>query len=270
MHRIAPKDLSHAASARLGAVQARIDARPDYAARCEYAATQWDGKRGSRIGEATFDEIHERLDAACDGVRRCHYCEDSRATDIEHFRPKTLYPELCFVWSNYLYACSGCNSHVKGGRFAVIDAQGRLVHLDKARQAGATPATIADHPALLSPRDEEPMDVMMLDITDTFEFVCLSADPVDQLRVGYTTDAAGVLFLNSDALCKARRAAYDIFKLSLEICYKYHTEHAEYARARGVILAGSHRTVWLEMKRQRERIAELRLAFSRVPAAKDW
>lgn len=270
MRRIAPDSLSSRSSARLSQVQARIDARPDYTARCDYAAVQWDGKSSSKIGEATFDEIHQKLYTVGDGVRRCHYCEDSRATDIEHFRPKTLYPELCFVWSNYLYACSGCNSHRKGGRFAIIDARGRLVHLDKVRQASTTPSTIADHPALLNPRDEEPMDVMMLDITDTFEFVCLSADPIDQLRVDYTTDAAGVLFLNSDDLCKARRAAYNIFKASLEICGKYHTEHVEYSRAREIIRGHSHRTVWLEMKRQRERISELRLAFGRVPAAQSW
>ncbi|MBX3729546.1 MAG: hypothetical protein KF858_10215 [Candidatus Sumerlaeia bacterium] len=45
------------------------------------------------------------------------YCEDSRATDIEHIRPKEHYPEVAFVWENYAYACNVCNQQYKSDRY---------------------------------------------------------------------------------------------------------------------------------------------------------
>lgn len=39
---------------------------------------------------------------------RCMYCLDSLGTDIEHFRPKTSYPDRMFVWSNLLLCCTAC------------------------------------------------------------------------------------------------------------------------------------------------------------------
>lgn len=43
------------------------------------------------------------------GVReRCMYCLDSHGTDIEHFWPKTRYPERMFLWNNLLLCCTEC------------------------------------------------------------------------------------------------------------------------------------------------------------------
>jgi hypothetical protein len=44
------------------------------------------------------------------GVReRCMYCADSRGTDIDHYRPKSLYLALVFAWPNMLLTCALCN-----------------------------------------------------------------------------------------------------------------------------------------------------------------
>lgn len=80
--------------------------------------------------------------AAVTGPReRCMYCEDSRGTDIEHFRPKRLYRDLVFRWPNWLWACTGCN-RAKTNRFPL----------------GAT-----GQPLLIDPTAEDPWDHLFYD-----------------------------------------------------------------------------------------------------------
>ena len=50
------------------------------------------------------------------GARRCGYCEDSDGDEIEHIKPRDLYPEKTFAWENYLLACGQCNRS-KSSRF---------------------------------------------------------------------------------------------------------------------------------------------------------
>ncbi|HEX8706027.1 MAG TPA: retron system putative HNH endonuclease [Myxococcaceae bacterium] len=76
-----------------------------------------------------FEEIHATLKSMATGRQRCMYCEDSAATDIEHFWPKSHYPERAFSWSNYLLACSGCNSNYKREQFP-LDETGAPLLLD--------------------------------------------------------------------------------------------------------------------------------------------
>lgn len=85
----------------------------------------------------TFDEIREKLSTTCTGRVRCMYCEDSEATDIEHFYPKSVYPLRAFEWANYLLACSNCNSNYKRTQF---------------------PLSVGMLPELINPLDEDPFD----------------------------------------------------------------------------------------------------------------
>lgn len=39
---------------------------------------------------------------------RCMYCLDSHGTDIDHFWPKSPYPEKMFSWPNLLLSCTEC------------------------------------------------------------------------------------------------------------------------------------------------------------------
>ena len=51
-------------------------------------------------------EIRAQLEAM--QGRRCAYCEgdiDSLGQHIEHFRRKSLHPELTFVWGNLFWSC---------------------------------------------------------------------------------------------------------------------------------------------------------------------
>lgn len=53
---------------------------------------------------------------------KCAYCEavvsHNQAPPIEHFKPKSRFPSLCFAWDNLLWACGKCNgSTYKGDHF---------------------------------------------------------------------------------------------------------------------------------------------------------
>ena len=74
-----------------------------------------------------FEEIRAALKSMATGRERCMYCEDSAATDIEHFWPKSKYPERAFSWDNYLLACSGCNSNHKREKFPLDDSGAPLL-----------------------------------------------------------------------------------------------------------------------------------------------
>lgn len=54
--------------------------------------------------------------ALCDMYNRyCCYCEGDIAltgyAHIEHYKPKSKYPELCFEWNNLHQSCSKCNTN---------------------------------------------------------------------------------------------------------------------------------------------------------------
>jgi uncharacterized protein (TIGR02646 family) len=40
---------------------------------------------------------------------RCAYCDDSKASDVDHFWPISPYFDKAFDWFNHLWSCSDCN-----------------------------------------------------------------------------------------------------------------------------------------------------------------
>ena len=56
--------------------------------------------------------VKDALDAWSHG--KCAYCESlinaRHSQQVEHFKPKSLFPSLAYDWSNYFLACDGCNS----------------------------------------------------------------------------------------------------------------------------------------------------------------
>ena len=61
---------------------------------------------------------------------KCCYCEgwiDTNYSDVEHFRPFTLYWWLAYRWDNLLVACKFCNEEAKGAKFGLVDEATRLV-----------------------------------------------------------------------------------------------------------------------------------------------
>ena len=42
----------------------------------------------------------------------CGYCEESCKGEVDHFLPKSRFPERVYQWSNWIFACHDCN-HAK-------------------------------------------------------------------------------------------------------------------------------------------------------------
>jgi uncharacterized protein (TIGR02646 family) len=196
--------LPDGAAAGLRALQAEVDSAGSYAEQVAEGKRLFD-LRNTR-GNPVFDEVKRTLDRMCSGALRCAYCEDSRADEIEHVRPKSLYPNVVFAWSNYVYACGPCNGP-KGNHFAVFVGDA-TAPTEVARKPYA-PIAPPPHgePALIDPRVEDATNLMMLDLRETYLFTPLAAKGTrDRERADYTIRT---LRLNTrDDLLRSRRQAY--------------------------------------------------------------
>ena len=56
----------------------------------------------------------------------CWYCErqcdeyaeyGGRAPTVDHFRPRSRFPQLAYEWSNWIFSCYACNAENKGDRW---------------------------------------------------------------------------------------------------------------------------------------------------------
>lgn len=162
-------------------------ASEDSARRRELGNALWEGKSRAR-----FAEIREVLLAMCSGVERCMYCEDSAGTDIDHYRPRSESPLGAFEWSNYLAACSTCNSNYKRDQF---------------------PRSDTGSPLLIDPTAEDPrMHIVLGPRTGRYSPVPASEKASPSIRV---------FGLNRSALEEARRNAWVLLEVTV----------AAYARA---------------------------------------
>jgi len=58
--------------------------------------------------------FHEDLYNAFFGL--CAYCERRDRGEVEHFRPKSKFPERVYQWTNWVFSCHWCN-HSKGEKW---------------------------------------------------------------------------------------------------------------------------------------------------------
>lgn len=253
--------------AQLSKYQAQVDAAMTFTERAEVAQRKF--AQYNRRTNRVFSVVRKTLGAMCSGANRCMYCEDSVADEVEHHHPKQLFPELVFVWQNYLYACGSCNGP-KRDRFAVLTRAGRLFHLSP------TPAGVrakSNQAALLNPRKDDARDFMILDIHGrTFYFVPTGRPgTAARKRAEYTIDLLG---LNErDHLPRARREAYFSYRARLKEYVQTREKGAngkELHRLTDAIRSMQHPTVWVEMKRQSRQIPELRQLFRQAPEARGW
>ena len=265
MLQISVVPLEQAAQDELDVYQQEIDDAGDYADRVALAKRRFSSK--NRIGNATFDDIKLKLDSMCRGPRRCMYCEDSFADEVEHFKPKDLYPEVVFAWENYLYSCGRCNLK-KNNRFAILDDNDNLISVTRARRAPVVPPQ-AGKIRLIDPRVEDPLEFMMLDLRDTFEFTSIAdSGTSEEKRADYTIE---ILRLNiRDYLIDARFNAFSSFQSRL---YEYvdrknnGASQEELDLKQEGIRRSPHPTVWAEMIRQRGAYVELSNLFDAAPEA---
>lgn len=65
---------------------------------------------GSRPSDSRWREFHSDVDRVFFSL--CAYCEELCRGEVEHFRPKSRFPQLVYEWSNWVFACHDCN-HLK-------------------------------------------------------------------------------------------------------------------------------------------------------------
>ncbi|RKZ79327.1 MAG: hypothetical protein DRR19_25120 [Candidatus Parabeggiatoa sp. nov. 1] len=257
------------AQEKLNEYQKEVEKELDYAKQVSAAKRLFTLRNTHK--NKTFQTVRATLDKMCSGARRCCYCEDSCADEVEHIRPKDIYPELVFAWQNYLYACGTCNVP-KGKKIAVIESKtGHFVNVARRKNDPIVPP-LQGISVLIDPRSENPLDYMALDLLDTFMFVpTADNDTQAYRRANYTIK---VLRLNSrEVLIKARRNAFDSYKARL---YEYQKKQTNGATCQALkyltksLQEMHHPTVWIEMKRQHRFHNELNKLFQEIPEALEW
>ncbi|MCU0753535.1 MAG: hypothetical protein MUE46_00215 [Xanthomonadales bacterium] len=258
-------------------LQTRVAASGDFAAQVAEGKRLWNSKTGTKAGQSAFADVRTTLARMCTGPRRCHYCEDSQADEIEHVRPKDLFPGQVFDWNNYLYACGPCNGP-KSNRHGVV--RGTQVE-EIRRPPRASPAPPPNLPdALIDPRREDPRHFLELDlggeanglqVDGTFEFLPLPGlGETATARAAFTIDVLG---LNRQVLIDARFNAYSGYRARLR---EYLTERAmvndlaALATLRDAILATPHLTVFDEMRRQSRFLPFMAQALAAAPEIASW
>jgi len=253
----------------LNSYQTEVDSAGDYEQQVSEAKRLFSLRNKST--NKCFSVVRTVLNELCGGAGRCCYCELSQPDEIEHIRPKDLFPECVFVWENYVYSCGPCNGP-KNNQFAIFrKGSDKPTVISRQRDDPITRPPRGD-PVLIDPRSENPLDFMELDLFDTFQFVPTFDEGTREFgRADYTIK---VLRLNErDVLIKARRNAFVAFRAILkEIAdLKYHDFKSNDLKARiRAIRESPHPAVWQEMKRQRDDHSDLKKLFELVPEADAW
>lgn len=270
MLRIPDLPLPNSAEAQLAAYQADVDSAGSYEYRVAEAKRLFSLR--NKKNNLTFWAVRDTLDRMCGGARRCMYCEDSVADEVEHFKPKDFYPELVFAWANYLYACGPCNGG-KSNKFPIVSAlSGQMIHLSRARGEPILPPE-AGNAALLDLRAENPLEYLRLDLQDTFYFEPMSSDEtsLDHRRARIAIEILG---LNArDYLCRARAEAFDSYRARLDQYVLWRDAgvgQATLDRLKKSLRRMGHPTVWAEMRRQRDQLPALKSLFEQAPEALGW
>ena len=259
-----PKD----AAKNLKSYQARVDKEASYAGKIEAARNMF--RSTNTRNNKSFRQIREALTKMSRGNNRCAYCEDSVAEDVEHFQPKSWYPELCFVWENYLYACGPCNGR-KSNRFAVIaPVSGEIIHLVREPKAIPIPP-VEGEPLMIDPSRENPLDFLFLDLSGTFRYLPQRRLTDQQkARAVYSIET---LQLNDRAhLVEGRADAFETYwhHLTLYVRQKIDGSVADMARTRHSLLKLSFSSVWEAMKSQRHLDPGLNELLEKAPEALRW
>ena len=257
----------------LQSLQSLVNLKSGYAEQVIEAKFLWDSKTSTSAKSAAFGAIRSTLASMCTGSVRCGYCEDSAADEIEHIRPKSIFPENTFQWTNYLYTCGSCNVS-KSNRVAII-TDGILREFSRARTGPSVRPPLGEF-AMINPRNENPFDLLELDMVSvnadkmlcegTFYLVPASGLSIlDEARAKFTIE---VLDLNREVISVARRNAFSGFRARLHE-YVEHRGKDEEAfdlnRFKEDLLKTPHLTVFLEMRRQREFLPNINSYFKRAP-----
>ena len=174
MRRVKRLDLDAAVQADLDFRQAALDRQ-----RAEATLDVQDEWRTARQTQ-TLASVLATLRHMMGDRQRCVYCLDSHGTDIEHFWPKTSYPQRMFVWLNFLLCCTECG-RFKGDQFPLSDGQPLLIdptaedpwlHLDFDPRTGNVVARFIPERGDYSEKGSKTVDVLHLDRREALATGC--------------------------------------------------------------------------------------------------
>ena len=249
-------DLSETTITHLAKLQAKVNALPSHAEQYALANDLFSSKTN-----AAFKEIKAKLAEHAPGGDACYYCERDRFRDIEHIKPKRHYPQSCFDWGNYVYACTICNQDRKSDHFAVFDPTGEVIEFN--RQWDINIPIPTGPQVLIDLRTEDPLDFLKLDL-ETGVFIPIGNERAKK-RGKFTKD---LFILNDAMLARIRKNAYDSFNNQLN---NYQIAYAAGDQTKATIALNEIRqlgnpTVLVEMRRQAPLIPALARLFNNVPA----
>lgn len=132
-----------------------------------------------------FRPVVDKLKRLSGKGQRCMYCSGSEASDVEHYRPKAVFPLLTMTWENYLWICSPCNRH-KGDRFPPItEPGGEFVN---PLQDDVWRFFFIDEFGFLSPIYDRNLGVLNPRGVSTRDFIDLNREAVQQSRLARLKD----------------------------------------------------------------------------------
>ena len=130
-------------------------------------SSEWKGARQTQA----MAEVVATLKRMSGERERCMYCLDSHGSDIEHFRPKAVYPKRMFRWRNLLLCCTECG-RFKGNQFPLQGKRPLLIdpskeepwhYLDFDPDTGNLIARFDLQQNAFSPKGEKTVQILQLD-----------------------------------------------------------------------------------------------------------
>ena len=192
--------------------QEKIDSLPNYYKKVKQAKVLWQSKKKTNAQKSAFNRIEKALQQA---GNHCHYCEGALGTSIEHFYPRGFYPNLTFVWDNYLWSCQTCNTRYKGAQFALFPATNSAKVVPLVKDRSFVPPSSQDA-VCLHPRVDDALDYWQLDFETGLYSIKTNLSSRAQARAQYTLD---LLQLNERPnLVQGRQKAYQQYQALLEAC----------------------------------------------------
>ncbi len=285
MQQLPPLPLRNGLQQHLRQAQEKIDQLPSYYKKVKQAKVLWQTKKKTNAQKAAFNRIEKALQAA---GQHCHYCEGSVGTSIEHFYPRGFYPNLTFVWDNYLWSCQACNTQYKGAKFALFAAPNSAQVLPLVKNRSFLPPTNRDA-VFLNPRVDNALDYWELELETGRYTVRPELSKRAQARAQYSLE---LLQLNErPSLLKGRQEAFSAYShlLSTAAAVQSDTtgaylrellpnkpasfytqsllkqQEAAHYFLQQQFLTLPYKTVWRSMQQQAEAFPSLKALFAQAP-----
>lgn len=256
----------------LTAWQREVSAEPDYTRRVALAKDRFSARNTAE--NLTFREVRKQLREMVFGNRRCAYCEHSTGDEVEHVRPKDLYPDEVFDWNNYVLSCGACNV-AKSSRWAVFRAKtNKEVDVSHPWPRDASTTLTPPTPGrdlFIHPRREDPLALLTVSFA-TFQIIPRQKlTPDEKRRAEYTIERLALD--EREDIDLARKILFDGYldRLRRYVAHKQAGAPAtELDALRGQFARMDHPMVWVEMRRKRQQLPEVDVLLTQAPEAMTW